>query len=267
MAQLKSYALPVSALCSTVMASLTLWYSNPDLLSKYIVSILDAFAGFRAWLTPPILFLLMNGVVLSLAFTSGFLKHRQQWRDGEELEDLTQISRRKHHAEAAEAEGGPEAEEEEEREKDEEEDDGFYPEVFSSFFGDGGVTIARRKPVLHRSASAPLAERKGRSFYPSISGSLSQKFSPSPSLLGSTNSPKSVSSQPLLKVLRPAHTVPKPSGFELKKPLTAIRTLNTGVEDKDVDERADAFIGDFYKNLKLQQVDPYVESLERSYGR
>ncbi|MCO5561319.1 hypothetical protein L7F22_014940 [Adiantum nelumboides] len=254
------------------MPSFSIWYSNADLLSKYIVSITDAFAGFREWLTQPILFLLMNGVVLSLAFTSGFLKHRQHWVDGEELEDLTQ-SRRGPYAQETEVEAVALAEaeaagtEEEVEHKDEEEEDGFYPEVFSSFFGDGGVTTARRRPVLSRSTSAPLAQRKGRSFYPSISGSLSQKLSPSSNLLASSNSPKSASSQPLLTVLRPAHTVPKPSGFELKKPLTTIQTLNANGEDKDVDQRADAFIGDFYKKMKVQQVDPYLESLERSYGR
>lgn len=252
MAQLKRYVWPVFTLSFIIMASLGFWCLYPDLLSKCIAIVLDAFAGFTAWLTAPVLFLLMNSVVVSLAFTSGFLQ-RHHWGEGEELEDLTKVSRRKHQAEA----------EEEDREKDEEEDDILYPEVFSSFFGDG-VTMARRKPVLQRSASAPSVERKARSFYPSIGGSLSQRINPSPSLLAS---PNTSSSQPLLKVLRPAHTVPKTTAFELKKPLAAIQPFSGNGDDKDVDQRADAFIGDFYKNMKLQQVDPYIERLERSYGR
>eukprot|EP00250_Pteridium_aquilinum_P015249 c22474_g1_i1 orf=249-1037(+) len=261
MAEVKRY---LGALSCTVMAPLALWYLYPEPLTMYIATISELFAGFRAWLTSPVLFILMNGVVVALAYTSGLVKQRppnwQHTSDYEELEDLSKSSTRKN-AEDDDAD----------EEDDEEGEHSFYPEVLSSFFGDGG-TVTRSKPLLKRSASSPSpsAERKGRSLYPTISTSLSQKLKPSPSLFASPSPPKNVSPQPLLKLLQPTHTVPRAVTFDgLKTPLsvpTAAQSLNGNGEDRDVDQRADAFIGDFYKKMKLQKVDPYIERLERSYG-
>ena len=36
--------------------------------------------------------------------------------------------------------------------------------------------------------------------------------------------------------------------------------------EKNIDERADAFIHHFYNKRKVREVDPYIERLERSYG-
>lgn len=225
------------------MAPWALWYFYPHLLSKCIATISEVLAGFKAWFTPPLLFLLMNVVVLALAFTSGFIKQRPLNRlDGEEREDLSKTRTREN------AEDDAEGEEEEE----EEGEDALYPEVFSSFFGDGSM-VTRRKPAVKRSVSA---ERKGRSFYPS----LSHKLNPSPSLVAN----------PSPSVLQHVHTIPKTVTFDLKEPISAsaaAQASHGNGGDRDVDVRADAFIGDFYKKMKLQQVDPYMERLERSYGR
>lgn len=223
------------ALSCVVMAPWALWYFYPQLLSKCIATISEVLAGFKAWFTPPLLFLLMNVVVLALAFTSGFINQRPLNRlDGEEREDLNKTG---------------ENEEDDAEDEEEEREDALYPEVFSSFFGDGGMVIRRKPSVKH---SVP-AERKGRSFYPR----LSHKLNASPSLVAS----------PSPTGLRHAHTTPRTVTFDLKKPSAVAQASHGNGGDRDVDERADAFIGDFYKKMKLQQVDPYMERLERSYGR
>ncbi|KAH7286575.1 hypothetical protein KP509_32G013400 [Ceratopteris richardii] len=233
-------------------------YTYPDLVTSCIAAIFDAFAAFRSRLTTPVLFLLMNGVVLSLAFTSGFLTQKQELRSEEEVEDLAKPVKRK-------TQNIDECEEEEGGAEKYEEDDDFYPELLSSLFGEG-VTAARRRPILRRSISEPLAERKARSSNPSFRSSLSQKLSPSPSLFTSLSPPKSLSSpQPAVKISRLVDIDPNEPTIEPKKPLSVSQAPNANGEDKDVDQRADAFIGGFYKNLKEQQVDPFIERLERSY--
>ncbi|KAH7442758.1 hypothetical protein KP509_03G103000 [Ceratopteris richardii] len=250
-AELKQYVLPASVTCSVLAACIALWYSCPEFLVTCIAAMQDSFACFRSWFTPAMLFLLMNGVVLALALTSGILNHGGEWREGE-LEDLTMRERNKKHN----AESG---DQDEVDERDGEEDYNFYPEVLSSFFADG-VTSTRRKPVLRRSVSEPLAERKGKSLKPSIRGSLSQKISLSPSFLAGSNPSKIIPPpQPLSKLIHPIETTSKTAAFGVNKP------LSVNAEDKDVDQRADAFIDGFYKKLKLQQVDAYMERLERSH--
>jgi hypothetical protein len=239
----------------------------------------------------------MNAVVFALAFQSKAPFLAKPGGIGgseaaEELGDDAYAEEGFEEEEAGDGDGGDEDEEGEGEEEEEARNAALYPELLASFFGEDHKPRGklRKKPKKQ----LPASKNASPNPKPRATSVTSSSFKPRPIL--NPNPSSRASPQPFRHhhatnsnkingiIKARAMSLSRVNAYGEAADLGAERAVppnqhaTSGSEsdpghiygygdDKNIDERADAFIDSFYSRMKAPQVDPYLERLERSRRR